>query len=70
MKSEGKNAEVKEVLQIFIQITGEHLSKEAVLKKCTHERKIQRHSAGTQKAEGSGACIAICRPRQRRKKIS
>lgn len=27
MKSEGKNAGVKEVLQIFTQVTGEHLSR-------------------------------------------
>lgn len=67
-KSEDKNAGVKEVLQIFIQVTGEHSSKEAVKKKCTHERKIQKAQCRNTKAEGSGACIAIRRPRKKRKK--
>lgn len=32
------------------------------------KEKSKRHSAGTQKAEGIGACIAIHRLRKRRKK--
>lgn len=70
MKSEDKNTGVKAVLQIFIQVTGEHSSKEAVKIKCTHERKIQKAQCRNTKAEGSGACIAIRRPRKKRKKKS
>lgn len=49
MKSEDKNAGVKEVLQVFIQVTGEHSSKEAVKKSAHTKEKSKRHSAGTQR---------------------
>lgn len=71
MKSEDKNAGVKEVLQIFIQVTGEHSSKEAVKKKSAHmKEKSKRHSAGTQRLKEVVLALLFAGRERRGKKIS